>query len=86
MKRTSKILFGIIAGLVVVVIALAIGARIHIGSIIGSGNNDGAGNVDLTMDGGELFGRIGGVGSVTYAGEVSSESVRFDGLGSVERR
>ena len=47
---------------------------------------DGAGNVDLTMDGGELVGRIGGVGSVTYAGEVSNESVRFDGLGSVERR
>lgn len=33
MKRTSKILFAVIAGLVVVVIALAIGARMYVGSL-----------------------------------------------------
>lgn len=47
---------------------------------------DGAGNVELTMGGGELTGRIAGVGSITYGGEVSRESVDIDGLGSVERR
>lgn len=46
----------------------------------------GAGEVALTMAGGELTGRISGVGSVTYGGEVSRESVDIDGLGSVERR
>jgi hypothetical protein len=47
---------------------------------------DGAGNVALTMAGGELTGSIGGVGSVTYGGEVSREAIRVDGVGSVERR
>jgi hypothetical protein len=47
---------------------------------------DGAGNVELTMAGGELTGRIGGVGSITYGGQVSREFVDIDGLGSVERR
>jgi len=46
----------------------------------------GAGEVALTMAGGELTGRISGVGSITYAGEISRESVDIDGLGSVERR
>jgi hypothetical protein len=47
---------------------------------------DGAGNVELTMAGGELTGRIGGVGSITYGGEVARESVDIGGVGSVERR
>lgn len=47
---------------------------------------DGAGNIELTMAGGELTGRIGGVGSVTYGGEVSREAVAVEGVGSVERR
>lgn len=46
----------------------------------------GAGNVEITMAGGELAGRIEGVGSVTYGGEVSRNTIRVDGLGSVERR
>ena len=46
----------------------------------------GAGNVEITMAGGELAGRIEGVGSVTYGGEVSRRTIRVDGLGSVERR
>ncbi|MFP4373224.1 MAG: GIN domain-containing protein [Spirochaetaceae bacterium] len=46
----------------------------------------GAGNVEITMAGGELTGRIEGVGSVGYGGEVSRRTIRVDGLGSVERR
>ena len=46
----------------------------------------GAGNVEITMAGGELAGRIEGVGSVTYGGEVSRRTIRVVGLGSVERR
>ncbi|NBC28751.1 MAG: hypothetical protein GVY29_02030 [Spirochaetes bacterium] len=46
----------------------------------------GAGNVILTMAGGRLTGSLEGVGSLSYGGTVSEESVDVRGLGSVERQ
>lgn len=47
---------------------------------------EGAGNVSLNMAGGRLNGYLGGVGQISYSGEISQESVEVRGLGSVERR
>lgn len=46
----------------------------------------GAGRVALTMTGGELSGRLSGLGSIEYRGPISRDSVKISGLGSVERR
>ncbi len=47
---------------------------------------DGASNLTIAMAGGELSGALRGVGNVTYTGDVSSESIRVEGLGRVRRR
>lgn len=47
---------------------------------------EGAANVELTMAGGRLTGYLGGIGQVSYGGEVSEESVDVRGLGGVDRR
>ena len=47
---------------------------------------DGASNLTIAMAGGDLSGALRGVGNVTYTGDVSSESIRVDGLGRVRRR
>ena len=57
-------------------------ARVHSAEVV----MEGAGNVEVTMDGGELTGRISGLGNVEYGGSVARESIRVDGVGSVERR
>ncbi len=49
-------------------------------------NLDGAGKLDITMAGGELEGEVNGVGTVTWGGELTLESIDIDGIGSVQRR
>ncbi len=78
MKRTTKILAAILAALLILVTVGALTLRASLEGIL-SGNDDGGPAVELT-------GRIEGVGSLRYAGPVSREDVRLDGLGSVERR
>jgi hypothetical protein len=45
----------------------------------------GASNATLDMDGGTLDGRIEGVGHLSYSGTVSAETVKTDGLATVEK-
>ncbi|TVQ20804.1 MAG: hypothetical protein EA382_14430 [Spirochaetaceae bacterium] len=47
---------------------------------------DGASNLTIAMAGGELSGSLRGVGNVTYTGDVTTESIRVEGLGRVRRR
>ena len=47
---------------------------------------DGASNLTIAMAGGELSGALRGVGNVTYTGNVTSESIRVEGIGRVRRR
>jgi len=55
---------------------------------VGSANidMDGASNLEITMDGGDLTGALRGLGNVSYGGTVANESVRVDGLGRVHRK
>lgn len=46
----------------------------------------GAGRIVLTMNGGNLSGRLDGVGKVDYYGSVSSQNVQVSGLGSVKAK
>ena len=47
---------------------------------------DGAGKLDIRMAGGTLEGEVNGVGTVTWFGDVSSESIDIDGIGTVRQR
>lgn len=47
---------------------------------------DGASNVEIELAGGLLEGRISGISSVVYGGEVSENRLRTEGPASVERR
>ncbi|MBX2850086.1 MAG: DUF2807 domain-containing protein [Acidiferrobacterales bacterium] len=49
-------------------------------------NTTGAGDVILTLDGGELTGTIIGAGSVDYYGTVSSESIKVIGAGDISHK
>jgi len=48
-------------------------------------NLDGAGSVDLGMEGGTLSGSLNGIGTINYSGTVSAENVKISGLGSVRQ-
>lgn len=46
---------------------------------------DGLGSVILNMAGGDMSGRIDGMGDIRYVGEVSSRDVVIDGMGTVRQ-
>lgn len=46
---------------------------------------DGASDLDIWMDGGDLTGVLRGVGNVSFSGDVADESIRVEGLGRVRR-
>lgn len=49
-------------------------------------NIDGAANIEIKMAGGELTGKLSGIGNIAYSGEVKLVDIKKDGIGVVERK